>query len=46
MYSRKSVSSRMDPWGTPALIRTPGIYLLLRTNKIQPDTRAEMPCIK
>ena len=45
----------MDPKGTPALIgfscknlpsRTPVRYLLLRTNKIQPDTRHEMPCIK
>ena len=55
MYSRKRVGSRMDPYGTPALIRfscknipsrTPRIYLLLRTNKIQPDTRAEMPYVK
>ena len=46
MYSRKTVGSRIDPWGTPALTRyscedfpsrTTGSCLLLRKEEIRPN---------
>ena len=47
MYSRKSVGSRIDPWGTPGLTeyscedfppRTTQSCLLLRKEEIRPNT--------
>ena len=52
MYSRKSVGSRMDPWGTPALTgysyedfpsRTTWRHVLLRKEEIRSNIWPEIP---